>query len=78
MLLINPIKFRVLDTSQKCCMNSRMNWPCDFSLSYRLYKENLYMEKTINLLIFSLYNTSNIKLIAININQGNKYGNKWI
>ena len=35
------------------------------------------MENTTNLLKLSLYNLSNIKLITININQGNEYGNKW-
>ena len=68
----------MLGISQKCCLNSKMNCPCNFSLLYRLYKGNLYMEKATNLLILSLYNLSNIKLITININQGNKYGNKWI
>ena len=34
------------------------------------------MEKTTNLLKLSLYNLSNIKLITININQGNEEGNK--
>ena len=57
-------------------MNSLMNWSCDFSLLYRLYKGNLYMEKATNLLKLSLYNLSNIKLIRININQGNEYANK--
>ena len=32
------------------------------------------MEKTTNLLKLSLYNLSNIKLITIDINQGNEYG----
>ena len=36
------------------------------------------MEKATNLLLLSLYNLSNIKLIIIKINQGNKYENKWI
>ena len=68
----------MLGINQKCCLNRKMNCPCNFSLLYRLYKGNLYMEKATNLLILSLYNMSNIMLITININQGNKYGNKWI
>ena len=35
------------------------------------------MEKATNLLKLSIYNLSDIKLITININQGNKYGNEY-
>ena len=37
-------------------------------------KEFYTWKKAMNLLIFSLYNLSNFKLIKITINQENKYG----